>query len=290
MYYSETSEIAKNDSEFRGVYDASFLHDTRFYNENEFEIGLRDYVSVFTSGVRSTLYTENVEDLNWFQSQTLEPYMRSLDTFAAYTKYVILNKVFVERTYVIADLENFFVDQLYSYMKLKKIIEKDSIKTLAKYAINLKTEIEYFDSVLKRYKNFQGGFNFFFNSKFKVANVYKFTLPIVAYNSSDEVEVYLLNPYCGKIPNWFSIASIYKIYRYFASLNITVVKLHFNWYNLDNFFTSTQRQTIPLTENVAKMVAIYGDIFPFPYVDIFNPKNPVRYKITPLRELVKDFK
>lgn len=290
LYYLDSSNVAVKDSEFRGAYDASVFSDVSYYTENEFEIALRDYNEIFEQRSRIQYYSQNVKDLNWFQTQTLEPYMDSIDSFASYTKYTLLCKVFIERTYQFSDLENYFVDQLFSYIKSKNIIEKDSIKLLAKYANNLKTEVDYFNTILSRYKYFHGGFDMFFNSKSNPKHVYKFILPVIAYNTQNEIDVFLINPYKHKNPNWFSLAAIYKIYKYFAGLNIAVMNLHFNWYNLDSFFTPPIRQTIPLTENVAKMVAIYGDVFPFPYPNIFDPTSNLRYKITPLRELVKNYK
>lgn len=290
MIQSSKSSLYSVDTNFRTEFNVLY-QDSRekFLNENDLEIALFDYDAIFSSNI-SDSYLQLKEDLNWFQTVSLNPYMDSLESFATYTKYIILLKVFNDRTYVLQELENYFVDQLYSYIKTKKILEKDSIKTLAKYANNLRDEITYFDTLIKKYKYFQSSFDFYFNNSANPKTLYRFIIPVIVYNTLEEVSLILLQPYYNKVPNWFSIPSIYKYYKYFASIGIVVKKVYFNWYDMTDFFKNPVRIEIPTTENVAKMVSIYSDVMPFQHPSIFDNKSKYRYHITPLRNLVKNYK
>lgn len=281
---AEFSNLYANNEAFN-----SSSENRKILGPNDFELGLRDYSIILDNSSRINCYKPYLKELNWFQLSSLETYMDDINSFANYTKYSILLSIFKDKNYILNDIENYFSDQLYSYMKIKKIVEKDSIKILAKYLKTFKEDFEFFIEELKKFKHFQGSFDIYFNSKNNPKDLYTFTLPIIAYNNPKLIDIYLLNPYSKVNPNWFSLAAIFKIYRYFAYQDIIINNIHYSWYDLNNYFAKPIRQTIPLTENVAKLTAIYGDIFPFPHPNIFNVESKYRSNTIPLRTLVNNF-
>lgn len=265
----------------------SFSLEKRYKSQNDFELDLKDYSITLTN---STSYYKNyVRDLNWFQIDAIDAYTTDINAFANYTMHSILLRVFNDKSYILADLENFFSDQLYSFMKMKGTVEKDSIKILAKYCLTLRNELTYFYNVLSKFSNVQGLYPIYLNSPLNPENMYKFMLPLITFNNPKLIELHLLMPYYSKVHNWFTIASIFKIYKYFANLDIIINKVHYSWYNMDNYFTTPIRQSIPLTENIAKMVAVYGDIMPLALPNIFT-NDLYKYKLIPLSRITSNIK
>ena len=86
---------------------------------------------------------------------------------------------------------------------------------------------------------------------------------------------------------FYTVAPIYKIYRYFAEHNISVDMLYIYWLNMNDRLAKVEVDSIPLTENVAELVSRYSEVEPYPYRNIFNKSNSMYYTKTPLELILK---
>lgn len=251
------------------------------YSANDFELALRNY-SVLKNGQR---YKEYLEDLNWFQLDSPETYAaNSIDAYASYLTYAILKNFFYQKEIIKIDMEKYFTNQLIGYLEVRRKLEPNTLKDLMKYYSKVDALVDRYIHILSKYSVINSAQNCYFTC---YKDQFKIDVPIVAFTSSNTIDVFLILPYSKKKPNWFTIPSIYKMYKYYADLDIIISNLHITWLRIDSFFTPPTYETIKFSENVATAVGMYADLSPYPFENIFSKENKKYYAITPLSEITR---
>lgn len=246
---------------------------------NDFELALEDY-SLLKNTER---YKNNFKDLRWFQLDSPTLYTKNLNNFLNYLTYILCLKVLRENEYSIYELEKYFTDQVIAFLT-RNHIPSVQLKKIYDYWNNTFKFLELIIYSSKKYKHINTSTSVYFNTK---QDLYKFDIPMLAWNDSDNVDCYLFVTYSGNKPNWFTIPSLYKIYNYYANHNVALKNVKLFWFDVDSEIVRPTLENIPLTSNVATMISRYSSIEPFPYENIFNKNNTKYYNVTPLASILK---
>ena len=247
---------------------------------NDFELALRDY-SFLRSKER---YSQNFENLNWFEFNQPSLYSKSLENFINYLTYVLLIKILKTQTIDISSLEKYFTDQVVGYLTTNNG-DTVELKELYNYWQNTYKVIASVVSAIQPYKRVNANSNVFFSTS--TSDIFKVDLPLIAWNDPSKIDCILFLPYNQRKPSWYSIPTIYKIYRYFSLHDIVVNNLIIYWFDISSKDIKPVIEEIPITKNVAEMVSRYSNVEPFPYENIFDPNNPKYYNKTPLNIILK---
>lgn len=248
-------------------------------NANDFELALEDY-SLLKSSER---YKNNLNNLRWFQLDSPTIYTKDLSHFLNYLTYIVSLKLLRENESSIYTLEKYFTDQVIAFLTRNRV-PSIQIKKIYDYWNNTYKFLELLISSSQKYKHINTNTSVYFNTK---NDMYKFDIPMLGWNDTTHVDCYLFVTYSGNKPNWFTIPSLYRIYKYYANHNIALNNVKLYWFNLDSEIVRPLLENIPLTQNVATMISRYSSIEPFPFENIFNKNNTKYYNTTPLSTILK---
>lgn len=267
----------------RSFAKASHDENLKAYNQNDFDLALTDYALL----KNPDRYKINLENLNWFQIDSPGIYAsHSLDAYASYLTYAILKNFFYRKEIIKLDMEKYFTNQLIGHIQSKAVVDTAALENVLKYYKKVDKLVDVYIKIFGRYSELNSTQSCYFTCD---KDQYRIDIPMVAYTSKSTVDIFLVLPYFGKKPNWFTIPSIYKMYRYYAELDTLVLNLHITWLNLFSYFTEPITETIKFTENVARMVGMYSDIVPYQFENIFSNTNKKRYGLVPLSTITKDY-
>lgn len=246
---------------------------------NDFELALEDY-SLLKDSER---YKNNLKSLRWFQLDSPTIYTKDLSNFLNYLTYFLCLKVLRENEYSIYDLEKYFTDQVIAFLT-RNLVPSVELKRIYDYWNNSFKFLETIVNYSKKYKHVNTSTSVHFNTE---QDMYKFDIPMLAWNSSNSVDCYLFVTFSGNKPNWFTIPSLYKIYKYYANHDVALNNIKLFWFDINSEIVRPFLENIPLTPNVAAMISRYSSIEPFPFENIFNKSNTKYYNITPLTSILK---
>ena len=254
-----------------------------FFNANDFELALTD-ISILSNSNR---YREKFHELNGFMFDKPSLYSSSLESYASYLTYVIIVQLFSSNSQPINYYETYFTNQLIGYLESKKEIDKlKNLSFIVNYWKKSFSLIAFLSNLSSQFTQLVPYSSIYFNA---TNTNYKVEIPLIGLNKkhTDTLELVLILPYFKNKPSWYSIPSLYKIYKYFADQNILVSKAYLVWLDLDNFLKDYVLEEIPTTPNVSQMVSRYSCIEPYPFKNIFNKKSSEYYTKTPLNLVLK---
>ena len=255
-----------------------------FWNANDFELALQDY-SWLNNKNR---YRDNLHELNWFMFDKPSLYTFNIDAYASYLTYVIIIQMYHNRNFTISYYEAYFSEQLVGFLEAKKDFQNlQNFAFIRKYWEKTFLFLEYLVNSMSQYDRVVSNTSIYFNCNGK--DNYKVNIPFLGINEDkpERVDCHLILNYTGSKPSWYTVASIYKIYRYFAEHNISVDMLYIYWLDMNDRLAKVEVDSIPLTENVAELVSRYSEVEPYPYRNIFNKSNSMYYNKTPLELILK---
>lgn len=254
--------------------------DTISLGANDFELALRDY-SFLKSKER---FSNNFEDLHWFEFSQPALYSKSLENYINYLTYVLLIRIFKTQTFEVSDLEKYLTDQIIGYLTHNNGTSVE-LKELYNYWQNTFNVLSTIVEQSKDYKRLSANTSAYFSTS--TLDNFRIDIPLIAWNDPSEIDCFLFLPYNERRPNWYSIPCVYKLYRYFSQHNIIVKNLKIFWFDVSSKIVKPVYEQVPMTPNVAEMVARYSNIEPFPYENIFDSSNPKYYNKTPLNIILK---
>lgn len=249
-------------------------------NANDFELALRDY-SFLKCKDR---LANNFQDLNWFEFSKPNLYASSLSNYLNYLTYVLIIRILRTETFEIQTLEKYFTDQVLAYITHNNGNSVE-LKELYSYWQNTFKVLSLVSQYIQPYKRVNANTPVYFSTS--TSDVFKIDLPLIAWDDPSQIDCFLFLSYSSSQPSWYSIPSIYKIYKYFSQHNIVISNLKIFWFDLDSKSVIPTIENIPITKNVAEMVSRYSDVEPFPFENIFSKQNPKYYNKTPLNILLK---
>lgn len=254
--------------------------DVTSLNANDFELALRDY-SFLKSKER---LTSNFNTLNWFEFNQPSLYSSSLENYINYLTYVLIIKILKTQTFEISALEKYFTDQVIGYLTHNNG-NSIELKELYTYWQNTFKVLETIVKSIQPYKRVNANTTVFFSTS--TLDIFRIDIPLIAWDNPSEIDCFLFLPYNIMKPNWYSIPSVYKLYRYFSQHDIIIKNLNIFWFDVSSKNVKPDFEQIPMTSNVAEMVARYSNLEPFPYENIFDINNPKYYNKTPLNIILK---
>ena len=249
-------------------------------NANDFELALRDY-SFLKSKER---LSSNFNTLNWFEFNQPSLYSSSLENYINYLTYVLIIKILKTQTFEISALEKYFTDQVIGYLTHNNGNSVE-LKELYNYWQNTFKVLETIVKSIQPYKRVNANTTVFFSTS--TLDIFRIDVPLIAWDTPSEIDCFLFLPYNIMKPNWYSIPSVYKLYRYFSQHDIIIKNLNIFWFDVSSKNVKPDFEQIPMTSNVAEMVARYSNLEPFPYENIFDINNPKYYNKTPLNIILK---
>ena len=254
-----------------------------FFNANDFELALTD-ISLLSNSNR---YRDNVNDLNWFMFDKPSLYSSNLESYASYLTYIIIVQLFSSNSQSINYYETYFTNQLIGFLESKKDFEKlRNLSFLVNYWKKAFSLIAFISNLSSKYSKTVPYSSIYFNA---TSSNYKVEIPLIGLNTKqpNSIECILILPYFKKKPSWYSIPTLYKIYKYFADQNIVLSRLYIFWIDTNNFKKDYIVEEIPLTPNVSQMVSRYSCVEPFPFKNIFDKNSSEYYTKTPLSSVLK---
>lgn len=254
--------------------------DVTSLNANDFELALRDY-SFLKSKER---LSNNFKSLNWFEFSQPSLYSTSLENYLNYLTYVLIIKILKTQTFEVSALEKYFTDQVIGYLTHNNGNSVE-LKELYTYWQNTFKVLETIVKSIQPYKRVNANTTVFFSTS--TLDIFRIDVPLIAWDTPSEIDCFLFLPYNIMKPNWYSIPSVYKLYRYFSQHNIIIKNLKIFWFDVSSKNVTPEIEQIPMTSNVAEMVARYSNLEPFPYENIFDINNPKYYNKTPLNIILK---
>lgn len=254
--------------------------DVTSLNANDFELALRDY-SFLKSKER---LSSNFNTLNWFEFNQPSLYSSSLENYINYLTYVLIIKILKTQTFEISALEKYFTDQVIGYLTHNNG-NSIELKELYTYWQNTFKVLETIVKSIQPYKRVNANTTVFFSTS--TLDIFRIDIPLIAWDNPSEIDCFLFLPYNIMKPNWYSIPSVYKLYRYFSQHDIIIKNLNIFWFDVSSKNVKPDFEQIPMTSNVAEMVARYSNLEPFPYENIFDINNPKYYNKTPLNIILK---
>lgn len=254
--------------------------DVTSLNANDFELALRDY-SFLKSKER---LSSNFNTLNWFEFNQPSLYSSSLENYINYLTYVLIIKILKTQTFEISALEKYFTDQVIGYLTHNNG-NSIELKELYTYWQNTFKVLETIVKSIQPYKRVNANTTVFFSTS--SLDIFRIDIPLIAWDTPSEIDCFLFLPYNIMKPNWYSIPSVYKLYRYFSQHDIIIKNLNIFWFDVSSKNVKPDFEQIPMTSNVAEMVARYSNLEPFPYENIFDINNPKYYNKTPLNIILK---
>lgn len=254
--------------------------DVTSLNANDFELALRDY-SFLKSKER---LSSNFNTLNWFEFNQPSLYSSSLENYINYLTYVLIIKILKTQTFEISALEKYFTDQVIGYLTHNNG-NSIELKELYTYWQNTFKVLETIVKSIQPYKRVNANTTVFFSTS--TLDIFRIDIPLIAWDTPSEIDCFLFLPYNIMKPNWYSIPSVYKLYRYFSQHDIIIKNLNIFWFDVSSKNVKPDFEQIPMTSNVAEMVARYSNLEPFPYENIFDINNPKYYNKTPLNIILK---
>ena len=254
--------------------------DVTSLNANDFELALRDY-SFLKSKER---LSSNFNTLNWFEFNQPSLYSSSLENYLNYLTYVLIIKILKTQTFEISALEKYFTDQVIGYLTHNNG-NSIELKELYTYWQNTFKVLETIVKSIQPYKRVNANTTVFFSTS--TLDIFRIDVPLIAWDTPSEIDCFLFLPYNIMKPNWYSIPSVYKLYRYFSQHDIIIKNLKIFWFDVSSKNVTPEIEQIPMTSNVAEMVARYSNLEPFPYENIFDINNPKYYNKTPLNIILK---
>lgn len=241
--------------------------DVTSLNANDFELALRDY-SFLKSKER---LSSNFKSLNWFEFNQPSLYSTSLENYLNYLTYVLIIKILKTQTVDIPALEKYFTDQVIGYLTHNNGNSVE-LKELYTYWQNTFKVLETIVRFIQPYKRVNANTTVFFSTS--TLDIFRIDVPLIAWDTPSEIDCFLFLPYDTRKPNWYSIPSVYKLYRYFSQHDIIIKNLKIFWFDISSKNVNPDFEQIPMTANVAEMVARYSNLEPFPYENIFDINNP----------------
>ena len=254
--------------------------DVTSLNANDFELALRDY-SFLKSKER---LSNNFKSLNWFEFSQPSLYSTSLENYLNYLTYVLIIKILKTQTFEVSALEKYFTDQVIGYLTHNNGNSVE-LKELYTYWQNTFKVLETIVKSIQPYKRVNANTTVFFSTS--TLDIFRIDVPLIAWDTPSEIDCFLFLPYNIMKPNWYSIPSVYKLYRYFSQHNIIIKNLKIFWFDVSSKNVTPEIEQIPMTSNVAEMVARYSNLEPFPYENIFDINNPKYYNKTPLNIILR---
>ena len=254
--------------------------DVTSLNANDFELALRDY-SFLKSKER---LSNNFKSLNWFEFSQPSLYSTSLENYLNYLTYVLIIKILKTQTFEVSALEKYFTDQVIGYLTHNNGNTVE-LKELYTYWQNTFKVLETIVKSIQPYKRVNANTTVFFSTS--TLDIFRIDVPLIAWDTPSEIDCFLFLPYNIMKPNWYSIPSVYKLYRYFSQHDIIIKNLNIFWFDVSSKNVKPDFEQIPMTSNVAEMVARYSNLEPFPYENIFDINNPKYYNKTPLNIILK---
>ena len=254
--------------------------DVTSLNANDFELALRDY-SFLKSKER---LSNNFKSLNWFEFSQPSLYSTSLENYLNYLTYVLIIKILKTQTFEVSALEKYFTDQVIGYLTHNNGNSVE-LKELYTYWQNTFKVLETIVKSIQPYKRVNANTTVFFSTS--SLDIFRIDIPLIAWDTPSEIDCFLFLPYNIMKPNWYSIPSVYKLYRYFSQHDIIIKNLKIFWFDVSSKNVTPEIEQIPMTSNVAEMVARYSNLEPFPYENIFDINNPKYYNKTPLNIILK---
>lgn len=259
---------------------AFYEKDITSLGANDFELALRDYSFLKTK----ERFSNNFESLRWFEFSQPSLYSKSLENYMNYLTYVILIRILKTQTFEISDLEKYFTDQVVGYITHNNGSSLE-LKELYNYWQNTFKVLSLIVNQLHSYKRLSTSTSAFFSTA--TSDVFRIDLPLIAWDNPSEIDCFLFLPYFEQRPNWYTIPTVFKIYRYFSQHDILIKNLKIFWFDMSSKEIKPVLEQIPMTKNVAEMVSRYSNVEPFPYENIFDPNNPKYYNKTPLNIILK---
>lgn len=254
-----------------------------FFNANDFELALTD-ISLLSNPNR---YRDNLNNLNWFMFDKPSLYSSSLESYASYLTYVIVVQFFSANSQSIDYYEAYFTNQLIGLLESKKDFEKlQDLSLIVKYWKKAFSILAFASNLSSQYSKIISYPSIYFHA---TSSNYKIEIPYIGLNlkQNNVIECLLILPYADRKPSWYSVPSLYKIYRYYSEQNVSVAKINILWIDTSDFLKNYIVEEIPLTANVAEMVSRYAPLEPYPFRNIFTKNNPEYYIKTPLNSVLK---
>ena len=228
--------------------------------------------------------SSNFNTLNWFEFSQPSLYSTSLENYLNYLTYVLIIKILKTQTFEVSALEKYFTDQVIGYLTHNNGNSVE-LKELYTYWQNTFKVLETIVKSIQPYKRVNANTTVFFSTS--TLDIFRIDVPLIAWDTPSEIDCFLFLPYNIMKPNWYSIPSVYKLYRYFSQHDIIIKNLNIFWFDVSSKNVKPDFEQIPMTSNVAEMVARYSNLEPFPYENIFDINNPKYYNKTPLNIILK---